>query len=142
MVNYEVVLASGEIINANASANSDLWRALKGGGSNFGIVTRFDLETYPITNLTREYRYISEGHMDEVINAVTGFADLDRSYQDNTMLTLVTFNKAAGGTSITVMEINTANDENTTVFNIFNQIPTQAPGMRESLTLAKSADSV
>ena len=33
--NYEVVLANGEIINANASYHSDLWRALKGGSSNF-----------------------------------------------------------------------------------------------------------
>ncbi|KAI9800734.1 MAG: hypothetical protein M1833_003150 [Piccolia ochrophora] len=41
--NFEVVLASSEIVNANASSNSDLFRVLKGGGNNFGIVTRFDL---------------------------------------------------------------------------------------------------
>ncbi|OTB00881.1 hypothetical protein M426DRAFT_75490 [Hypoxylon sp. CI-4A] len=46
VVNYEVVLASGEIVNANAEANRDLWIALKGGGSNFGIVTRFDLRVF------------------------------------------------------------------------------------------------
>ncbi|KAK7960758.1 FAD-binding domain-containing protein [Apiospora saccharicola] len=27
--------------------NADLFRALKGGGNNFGVVTRFDLETFP-----------------------------------------------------------------------------------------------
>ncbi|KAB8304237.1 hypothetical protein EYC80_003655 [Monilinia laxa] len=32
----EVVLASGEIVNANAENNSDLLWALKGGGTNFG----------------------------------------------------------------------------------------------------------
>lgn len=46
VVNYEVVLASGEIINANASENSDLWIALRGGSNNFGIVTRFDMRTF------------------------------------------------------------------------------------------------
>lgn len=46
VVNYEVVLASGEIVNANASTNSDLWSSLKGGGNNFGIITRFDLEIF------------------------------------------------------------------------------------------------
>ncbi|KAI1451455.1 FAD-binding domain-containing protein [Annulohypoxylon moriforme] len=46
VVNYEVVLASGEIVNANAETNTDLWVALKGGGSNFGIVTRFDLSVF------------------------------------------------------------------------------------------------
>ncbi|KAI1209700.1 FAD-binding domain-containing protein [Annulohypoxylon truncatum] len=46
VVNYEVVLANGEVVNANAETNSDLWIALKGGGNNFGIVTRFDLRVF------------------------------------------------------------------------------------------------
>ncbi|KAI1503598.1 FAD-binding domain-containing protein [Biscogniauxia marginata] len=46
VVNYEIVLASGEIVNANRETNRDLWIALKGGGSNFGIVTRFDLSVF------------------------------------------------------------------------------------------------
>ncbi|KAI1778061.1 FAD-binding domain-containing protein [Hypoxylon cercidicola] len=46
VVNFEVVLASGEIVQANAKENTDLWRALRGGGNNFGIVTRFDLRTF------------------------------------------------------------------------------------------------
>jgi hypothetical protein len=47
VLNYEIVLASGEIVNANAGSNSDLWIALRGGGNNFGIVTRFDFRTFP-----------------------------------------------------------------------------------------------
>lgn len=46
IVNYEVVLASGEVINANAHENSDLWRSLRGGGNNFCVVTRFDFRTF------------------------------------------------------------------------------------------------
>ncbi|KAH8891930.1 oxidoreductase FAD-binding protein [Thozetella sp. PMI_491] len=45
---YEVVLASGEIVYATASSYSDLWLALKGGSNNFGIVTRFDVPTFPL----------------------------------------------------------------------------------------------
>lgn len=37
VVNYEVVVASGEILNANAKENSDLWVALRGGGNNLGM---------------------------------------------------------------------------------------------------------
>lgn len=47
VVNYEIVLASGEVTNANAETNSDLWAALKGGGNNFGVVTRYDLAIFP-----------------------------------------------------------------------------------------------
>ena len=43
----EVVLADGSIVNANALQRPDLFKALKGGSNNFGIVTRFDLQTYP-----------------------------------------------------------------------------------------------
>lgn len=46
VVNYEIVLASGDIVNANANENSDLWIALKGGSNNFGVVTRFDMKTF------------------------------------------------------------------------------------------------
>ncbi|ROV94342.1 hypothetical protein VMCG_08650 [Cytospora schulzeri] len=46
VINYEVVLASGEIVNANADDNVDLWTALKGAGNNLGIVTRYDLRTF------------------------------------------------------------------------------------------------
>lgn len=45
---YEVILGSGEIVYATAeNEHHDLWLALKGGSNNFGIVTRFDLITYP-----------------------------------------------------------------------------------------------
>ena len=44
---YEVVLANGSVVYASASSHSDLWLALKGGSNNFGIITRFDLATFP-----------------------------------------------------------------------------------------------
>ncbi|GAP85194.1 putative fad linked oxidase-like protein [Rosellinia necatrix] len=45
--NFEVVLSDGTIVNANVTSHSDLFWALKGGGPNFGIVTRYDLYTVP-----------------------------------------------------------------------------------------------
>ncbi|KAF2404902.1 FAD-binding domain-containing protein [Trichodelitschia bisporula] len=48
VVNFQVVLASGAVVNANANTNRNLFRALKGGSSNFGIVTRFDLAAFPL----------------------------------------------------------------------------------------------
>ncbi|KAI5356987.1 Putative FAD-binding domain, PCMH-type, FAD-binding, type PCMH, subdomain 2 [Septoria linicola] len=43
VLNYEIVLGSGEIKNVNQSSDGGLFLALKGGGNNFGIVTRFDI---------------------------------------------------------------------------------------------------
>ncbi|KAJ4359467.1 uncharacterized protein N0V89_000021 [Didymosphaeria variabile] len=47
VANYEVVTASGQILNVNRTSYPDLYKALRGGGPNFGIVTRFDLEAFP-----------------------------------------------------------------------------------------------
>lgn len=47
VVNYQIVLANGKVVNANEKENSDLWSALKGGSNNFGVVTRFDLRAFP-----------------------------------------------------------------------------------------------
>lgn len=42
-----MVLANGQIKDVNQKSYPDLYFALRGGGNNFGIVTRFDLETFP-----------------------------------------------------------------------------------------------
>ncbi|KKY34754.1 putative fad binding domain containing protein [Diaporthe ampelina] len=48
VVAYEVVLADGRIITADAEGEHiDLFRCLKGGGNNFGIVTSFQMRTIP-----------------------------------------------------------------------------------------------
>ncbi|KAG7093432.1 hypothetical protein E1B28_007111 [Marasmius oreades] len=47
IVNYEIVLANGSIVNANVNDHADLYWALKLGSTNFGIVTRFDMATFP-----------------------------------------------------------------------------------------------
>ncbi|KAH7389519.1 hypothetical protein DE146DRAFT_767847 [Phaeosphaeria sp. MPI-PUGE-AT-0046c] len=46
VVNFRVVLSTGQVVDANAKSNTDLFTALKGGLNNFGIVTRFDLKTF------------------------------------------------------------------------------------------------
>jgi FAD/FMN-containing dehydrogenase len=47
VVNFEVVLADGTLVNANDDENPDLLWALRGGTNNFGVVTRVDLKTFP-----------------------------------------------------------------------------------------------
>ncbi|KAI2628920.1 hypothetical protein GGS21DRAFT_545393 [Xylaria nigripes] len=54
---FEVVLGDGSIFNATIDNDyADLHQALRGGGSNFGIVTSFELYTHPLANLTFEIR--------------------------------------------------------------------------------------
>lgn len=46
VVAYEVVLADGRIVTADANNHIDLFRALKGGCGNLGIVTNFRMKTF------------------------------------------------------------------------------------------------
>ncbi|KAL3419257.1 FAD binding domain-containing protein [Phlyctema vagabunda] len=45
--NYQVVFADGTIRDVNYASYPDLYFALRGGGNNFGIVTRFDVVAFP-----------------------------------------------------------------------------------------------
>jgi hypothetical protein len=47
LFHLQIVLANGSISNISQASHPDLYFALRGGGSNFGIVTRLDLQTFP-----------------------------------------------------------------------------------------------
>ncbi|OAG00035.1 FAD binding domain-containing protein [Paraphaeosphaeria sporulosa] len=45
VISYEIITADGSILTASQKSHPSLWRALKGGSNNLGIVTRFTLRT-------------------------------------------------------------------------------------------------
>ncbi|KAH7122646.1 putative FAD dependent oxidoreductase [Dendryphion nanum] len=73
---YEAVLADGCIVTVTANNTySDLYWALGGGGNSFALITRFDLQTFPVvTPLMAEARYgTGENVRDAYLNAVLNF---------------------------------------------------------------------
>ncbi|CAI7625670.1 hypothetical protein PCG10_009964 [Penicillium crustosum] len=74
VVNYEIVLADGSIVEANKTSHPDLFWALKGGSSNFGIVTRFDLETIKSVKVWAGTHTVSAEHIDQFLAAAATYA--------------------------------------------------------------------
>jgi FAD/FMN-containing dehydrogenase len=48
LVSADVVTASGQTVRASDSENPDLFWAIRGGGGNFGVVTRFEFALHPV----------------------------------------------------------------------------------------------
>ncbi|KAJ5747721.1 FAD linked oxidase N-terminal [Penicillium nucicola] len=79
---FEVVTASGLIVTASESSFSDLYWALRGGGNNLGLVTKYNLYTIPAPVMRGGARSFlrgtvsdSDSGFDDVINAFINVAN-------------------------------------------------------------------
>lgn len=75
ILSYEVVLANGTLATASETTNAELWRALKGGSNNFGIVTQFVARSFPSTNVWGGFLYMTSSKASEVIDAFHQFTE-------------------------------------------------------------------
>lgn len=67
---FEVVLANGDVVLANASHHEDLFWALKGGGGSFGIVTQVRMRTTPVGAIYGSAIAYTSHYSDELIEAL------------------------------------------------------------------------
>ncbi|KAJ5548988.1 hypothetical protein N7513_006222 [Penicillium frequentans] len=77
VVSYDVVLGNGTQVTATKTSHSDLFWALKGGANNFGIVTRFELKTFAVPEVSTTIQVYNETHLPQFLSAICESAKLD-----------------------------------------------------------------
>jgi len=118
---FEVVLANGTVVTASRTNEPDLFRALRGGGSNFGIVTTFELETYPYSGMWGGRTLVEGLHDRQAIDAYAGFVDrLDSEPMGHT---IIIFNYEEGPPHIHQYIVHTEPVENLPAFDDLRKVP-------------------
>ena len=51
LLSVDVVTADGRLLTTSASEHADLFWAVRGGGGNFGVVTAFEYQLYPVSQM-------------------------------------------------------------------------------------------
>ncbi|MEZ4570618.1 MAG: FAD-binding oxidoreductase [Thermomicrobiales bacterium] len=77
LIAADVVTADGRLLRASADENADLFWAIRGGGGNFGIVTSFEYQLHPITEVLAGPVFYPASGAEEVLRFYREFtADL------------------------------------------------------------------
>ncbi|KAJ8131960.1 hypothetical protein O1611_g1667 [Lasiodiplodia mahajangana] len=97
---FEVVLADGKIVMASSEENADLFRALKGGSNNFGIVTRFDMMTFPTSPIWAASQVHLESAGEAHIAGIKKWIDDVEGYQNSSAIVFWSYRPALGQTII------------------------------------------
>lgn len=137
IINYEVVLANGTVVSANAQENPDLYWALKGGAFNFGIVTRFDVETFSVPHLWGGSAYYNGSQLDPMVNAYASFAVASGGSSDPAAHSdpSIMYNVTSGELSIYSIYMYRGNDPAPAALKNFTDIPSTFNDFRVEETI-------
>lgn len=80
------MLSNGTTVYADSTLNDDLFWALKGGGPNFGVVTRFELNTIPDNGI---WYQLASYPTHEATNILTAFAQWQNDGGHDTKATVI-----------------------------------------------------
>lgn len=123
VVSYDVVLANGTQVVANATSHRDLFWALKGGSGNFGLVTRFELKTLPITRLSTTTQLFNESAVWDFIQATAAMAEHDGPEVAAGSVITVGYNATSGAVTCTLLGVQEGDESPPSRFEGFAKIP-------------------
>ena len=131
VLNYEVVTADGQVLNVNAQSHADLYWALKGGGqANYGIVTRFDLEVFPLIDIYGGFIVQDSAHIHQLVQAIASYVGVGGGSFDPNVAIVPSLEFAADNrtiTGVTRLFYNSSSDPAPRALQNFTSIPVSVP---------------
>lgn len=126
VIAYDVVTASGKVVTATATSNSDLFWAMKGGGNNFGIVTKFTYAAYKVPTISTAIQIFGEDEVQAYISAVANLAN----YQDTVDtgaggIFTIGYTPSTGAVSPQFLGVQAGSTVKPAVFDNFTAIPSE-----------------
>jgi FAD/FMN-containing dehydrogenase len=79
LIGAQLVTADGEVLELRPGKNDDLYWAIRGGGGNFGVVTRLDFRLHPVVPL---HSAVFKIGWREIAGALRAFGELIREAPD------------------------------------------------------------
>ncbi|KAI1499515.1 FAD-binding domain-containing protein [Biscogniauxia marginata] len=120
---FEVVLADGGIVTASSDENADLFEALKGGGSNFGIVTRFNMVAFRTSPIWSASLVHPESVGQVHLSTLKKWIDNVETYQDSSVMLFWSYRPALKQTIINTSLSDVSGTASPPIFNDFLAIP-------------------
>lgn len=99
IVGWETVVANGSIVNVDAKAHPDLAQAMRGSGSQFGIVTKFTVNVHPIGDVWGGFCAYDPSQDDKLYAALHQYAGTGSAADPKSAIIFTDLVAAAGVTS-------------------------------------------
>ncbi len=109
LVAAEVVTVDGTTVVASEEEHADLFWALRGGGGNFGVVTRLDFRLHPVREVIGGFLVYA---FDAAPEALRIFRDIGRDAPDDfTIQSNLSWNRETGDRQLVVIVCSSGSDE-------------------------------
>ncbi|EED16129.1 conserved hypothetical protein [Talaromyces stipitatus ATCC 10500] len=118
---FEVVLSSGNIVRASRDNEPDLFRALRGGGGNFGIITAYEVDIRPYSGMWGGRTTIASAHAKDAIEAYADF--IPRLDVDPKGHTIIIFDALGGEVVVRQYIVYTEPKKDLPMFDRLRQVP-------------------
>lgn len=105
----------------NASSRSDLYWALRGGGANFAVVTRFDFYSLPQQQMWGGIRNYSIEHVDAILDAYVDFGYRASENPSAYQITTIYYTQAQHHATVDLYNVDP--EPNPTIFDSLQDVP-------------------